>query len=496
MVQPGVSALGKKKSTTGLPWKSFNDTFLPFSSGKVNSGALSLTCMGISPFSSKLYRSTGLAVIWVAAAFATAQDLPPQFTRKPAVSKGPRAVGLLMLPSKGKPRLIPIAIMVDGRFYDAGVYKADPVPMALDPGTVYEAERTGDSVGLFTINQVLQQKNNWLAEGTYRANGEVVASKEHKAETKPREETDEGPPKLRRPGSEPSKPANAPAPTQPAPPPKPSSSASTTTPAAAQSGSAPSAPEETPEDPNRPRLRRGVPEKSARAKAEPEPAIPDKTAKITSATTASPSQGSKAAPTAAGASQTIVAVSDAGGPDPRPFTYDMKPEEEQAFRTKMLALAAKKLSKKSKDFEQPGAKPAVSKSRTRGAAVRPPEPAFEDVQLHVFDVSSSNEPILVLTATAHPATLPKSSDARMADYYITLVAHSDIYNELKTLLSVITDSQHLDVEPRMQLIDAVDADGDGRGELLFRDTSDAGSYYAIYRVGSDRLWPLYEGSPQ
>jgi hypothetical protein len=211
---------------------------------------------------------------------------------------------------------------------------------------------------------------------------------------------------------------------------------------------------------------------------------------------ASPSQASKAALTPPAANQTIVAVSDAGGPDPRPFTYEMKPEEEQAFRTKMLALASGELRKQSKDFGQPGARPAVNKSRIRGAAAKPPEPAFDDVQLHVFDVSSSNEPILVLTATAHPATPPKSSEARMADYYITLVAHSDIYNELKTLLSVITDSQHLDVAPRMQLIDAVDADGDGRGELLFRDTSDAGSYYAIYRVGADRLWPLYEGSPQ
>jgi hypothetical protein len=47
----------------------------------------------------------------------------------------------------------------------------------------------------------------------------------------------------------------------------------------------------------------------------------------------------------------------------------------------------------------------------------------------------------------------------------------------------------------MELIDAVDADGDGRGELLFRRTFDDGSAYAIYRVTADRLWPLYEGTP-
>jgi hypothetical protein len=47
----------------------------------------------------------------------------------------------------------------------------------------------------------------------------------------------------------------------------------------------------------------------------------------------------------------------------------------------------------------------------------------------------------------------------------------------------------------MELIDVVDADGDGRGELLFRRVFDTGSAYAIYRVTSDRLWPLFEGTP-
>jgi hypothetical protein len=45
----------------------------------------------------------------------------------------------------------------------------------------------------------------------------------------------------------------------------------------------------------------------------------------------------------------------------------------------------------------------------------------------------------------------------------------------------------------MELIDAVDADGDGRGELLFREISDAGSVYGIYRAGADQLFPLFEG---
>ena len=49
--------------------------------------------------------------------------------------------------------------------------------------------------------------------------------------------------------------------------------------------------------------------------------------------------------------------------------------------------------------------------------------------------------------------------------------------------------------PRMELIDAVDADGDGRGELLFRQVSDAGRAFVLYRVIGDRLWPLFQGTP-
>ena len=129
------------------------------------------------------------------------------------------------------------------------------------------------------------------------------------------------------------------------------------------------------------------------------------------------------------------------------------------------------------------------------ATAKPPQPTFDNVQLRVFDVSANNEPIIILTAIAHPPQSNKEA-AKIADYYITLVTRSDIYGELRKLLSVVTDSEHLDVNPRLQLIDVVDADGDGRGELLFRQISDAGSAYAIYRVLPDRLWSLYEGTPQ
>ena len=92
-------------------------------------------------------------------------------------TKGPRALALVTLVPNGAARLTPVAILVDGEFYDAGAYKAAPVPMALESGTVYEVERTGTSLGLFTVTGALQGPNNtWAADGTWVPAGSKPAN--------------------------------------------------------------------------------------------------------------------------------------------------------------------------------------------------------------------------------------------------------------------------------------------------------------------------------
>jgi hypothetical protein len=508
-----------------------------------------------------------------------------QYGGKAKVDKGPRAIGLIQLPSKGKARLIPIAIMMDGKFYDADSFKASPVPMALDFGVVYEAFHTGVSQGIFTITQPGQLNHTWIAEGTW-LNAGAVAQQKKKKYTPPviEDEDSNGPPVLHRrkqgsetddkskgdkskdekskdkdagttaagtsdskdtdtdknkTGSEKEQPPNQQgqgqgkdqaskdqaskdeqksgskeaSPPGSTPPPAATSGTASGANAAKKSAASASASDEQIEDPNRPRLRRGQPPDAntrrdvyAKFEALPNPV----TASLSSdngKSDAGKSDGSKGKdPTALAQVTTFPAISDEGGPDPRPYVYDVKPAEETIYRDKMLDLAAAQFhahsgaakaappaSTKSSTTKTTATKSTTTKTAGKSAA-KLAKPDFDNVTLHIFDLSNSNQPVLVLSGTARPAA-PGSSENVAEPKEITLIARTNLEGDLKKLFFSQTDSRHLDETPRMELIDAVDADGDGRGELLFRRTFDNGSAYSIYRVTADRLWPLYEGTP-
>ena len=70
----------------------------------------------------------------------------------------------------GKARLVPIALWIDDRYYDASLYAANPEPMALEPETVYEATDYGEPTGLFTVD------NARAGEGKLGREGQVEAA--------------------------------------------------------------------------------------------------------------------------------------------------------------------------------------------------------------------------------------------------------------------------------------------------------------------------------
>ncbi len=422
------------------------------------------------------------------------------------IDKGPRALGLVQLsPKGGKGRLIPIAIMLDGKFYDAGSYKASPVPMALDFETVYEGFHSGVSQGIFTITQPGQLNRVWIAEGTWLPAGMRAAEKSKKYSTPVIEDKDAPPVLHRRSEKADADSASADKDKKPEekkadekkPEDKPDTKKGDEKPSSAPAAPSESAKSAAPpadepiSDPNRPRLRRGKPESTEHREAYA-------TFDELSVSGAPDNKSAGSANPSAPQITLIPAISDAGGPDPRPYTYDMKPAEEAGYRSKMIDLAVQLLAKASATNKQVA--PATKKSAARKSAAKPAEPALDDVSLHVFDLSNSNEPVLVLSAKTH-VTLPPVESTSSAPgsieepKEITLIARTNLEGELQKLFFSQTDSHHLDVTPRMELVDAVDADGDGRGELLFRRTNGDGSAYAIYRVTADGLWPLFEGTP-
>src|SRR5260370_27627676 len=121
---------------------------------------------------------------WLCSSWVVAQGPITQYGHKPVVSKGPRALGLVQLSPKGdKGRLTPIAIMMDGKFYDAGSYKAAPVPMALDFETVYEGFRSGVSQGVFTITQPGPLNHLWIPQRTSLPAAATAPDKTKKSST-------------------------------------------------------------------------------------------------------------------------------------------------------------------------------------------------------------------------------------------------------------------------------------------------------------------------
>ena len=479
-----------------------------------------------------------LALLGTSILPATAQEERPQISpgeRKPTRKKdaGPRAVAVLQLAANGKASLVPIAILINGKFWDASAYKADPVPMSLDSGTVYEAEKAGSSLGLFTVAAALHSNspnvpNPWIGTGAWRPTGSEPSIKIMKAESAPVgiDTTDE-PPRL---SHTPVGSAPAPAPSSTAPPasPAPQSGGNSgsgdepprlskpaSTPSSAPPASATPPPDSKPAKPNdsakpdnkadekskiptsdsgadeanRPVLRHGKPAQSFADEDVPGYSKPGATVPSSKVTEVASSQG---------AVELIPAISDAGGPPPKSFAFEWLKDEEADRRKQIEALAKDQVRAYVAALAKNQITPATKQTHpaTARRTVKLPEPILENAQLTSYDLWNSDQPIMIFSATAHMPSPPPGAAHSETDtdkqYSVMLVAYPDIYNNLHPLYKGITDRFHLDVTPRLELVDAVDADGDGRGELLFKETSDVGTGWVIYRATADKLWKMFD----
>ncbi len=358
-----------------------------------------------------------------------------------------------------KAQIIPIAILDEGRFNDASIYKATPRPMAVQDGVVYEVQKTGVPMGYVTVSNAAKQ-GSWIAYGNWQA----VRPAETPTPTATPTPADDRP-ILHRPGSAP-EPTLSP---QGSP-----QSASTSSPASASSSPSPtptpisvsSQPTIAP-DKDRPILKR-----PGSGQPEPPPQ-PDSDRPVIRRGSGEQSKNSgklQNTPNLGPGTHLLMAVSDDQIVDTRSFDFPWKPGEKAQVDSKMRKLALAQLPKE---------KPALTESSLKNVAIRG------------FDLDLTNDAVLVLTAEI-PG--PSSTKAQPVTRYIAIIARMDFDGNPQRLAASIADSSRLDVAPRLELIDAADVDGDGAGELVFRQYDFDQKSFVIYSVGRSSVSKVFEGA--
>ncbi len=402
----------------------------------------------------------------------------------------PRAVAVLQILPNNSAKLLPVSIFLNGKFYDARYYMAKPVPLSLYSDTVYEALPDGMPSGWFTVENarispnVIWGEGNWkpLSSGTKSAKSSSPSSsapeekgpvstvvfpgtiketkeekKQDKREEKQREKEDKQKQKT--------------ASTQPPP---------------------PIVPPKDDDDPDRPIMKKQPTETQVKIDAQDlTPKMPSDDPDRPSLTRAKPADEEekpeelKAPQAGIPGAKYVVAVSDPDPMENRPYDYHWSDSEKATFQQKLSKMAMDAVHK------------FVASRQTNAPLAK--DAKFSDMQLRAFDLDFSNSPYMVFTGridpTLQPTTSPKPGTAppQLATFYVTLVVRVGSSGEFHVLMSKATDSRHLDMAARYDLVDAVDADADNRAELLFRRTNDTGSTFVIYRVTPFQLTQLFEG---
>ena len=354
--------------------------------------------------------------------------------------------------------IFPVTILDEGSFHDASIYKDTPEPMALDKGIVYEAQSDGIPVGYATVVSSTNNKG-WTALGKWQ-----VVDEPKKAQAPAPVTPGDDRPIIHRGGASPSPtPASTPAP-------------GTSDSTSSASVNMPSSPSDSssgaPDDADRPVLRRRSPSPQPEAASTPQPSP--------TPSTQAPAQGSPAPrtklPVITSGTKTFVAVSDNEPTDVRSFAFKWKPGEEQQMETKMRKLALAQL-------------PRENAQLNTGS--------LQNVVMRSFDLDLSNDAVIVFSAEIPGSYLApggQSTPGKFISRYVTVIARVDFEGVPQKLASSVTDSSRLDVAPRLELIDAVDVDGDGLAELLFREYGFDDKSFIIYGVGRSTVTKVFEGA--
>jgi hypothetical protein len=361
--------------------------------------------------------------------------------------------------------VIPVTILDEGVFRDASIYKTTPRPMALGTGIVYEGQKAGTPAGYATILSSTNDQG-WTALAKWQ-----LPEAPKKPQATPPVVSDERPTLHRAAeGGAPPTPSATPAGDRPtmhrsgegSAPPTPAA-----TPATSSTSPAPteSVPASAPEDADRPTLKRHDSEKQGPAPPpQPKPTPPEGSVPATRT------------PMVVPGTRTLVAVSDTEPADIRSYEFKWKAGEEEQMEPKMRKLALAQLPRENAQLTPNSLKNVVMRS---------------------FDLDMSNDAVMVLSAEIpgnYPAPGAKAAPGKPITRYVTVIARVDFDGAPQKVAASVTDSSRLDVAPRLELIDAVDVDGDGLAELLFREYGFDQKSFIVYGVGRSTVTKVFEGA--
>ncbi len=450
------------------------------------------------------YFRAARAVSCLAAALALVSAARAQYPGQVADKDKPpilRAVGVLeWTGDEGKPkkaRLIPITVFDGGDLQDGSIYLARPQPLGLSSEVEYELKRTGKNIGVFDIENAAQEQGFWVGYGSWKPMPKPKVDAPKPIAMFDEDYSDR--PTLHRkhhaddpaqPGANPSK-----------------TGKDSDEPTLHRKDSAPAADD----DPDRPTLRRPKtadtgaddPDRPKLKKDKKKPAdvghvedLPGVTDPDRPRLKRGKSEGSGlgVTPSLVGLPpdmQQAVAVSDGRDTPDHPWVFHWAShDDELAMKAKLEAEARTALGLDAPP--PPAAKPAA-KSKSARAKTRltpPPTPAaapLADEQFHVFELAYGSGATLVLSAHTDA---PESEQK-----FVTLVAQPDFYGGLSVLLKRVSDARHLDDNPRLRLVDAVDAEADNRGDLLFEARGSTERRFVLYRIYRGRAEPLFTSAP-
>jgi hypothetical protein len=399
-------------------------------------------------------------------------------------------------------RLVPVAIWDGTQFQPGSLYLANPEPLSVESGTLYELMKDGNGIGQIQVLRPEQTATGWIGLGKYLPNppsGPVklklppsLTAKSKFASDKPhfayKPPADTGV-------------ANANPKANNGGPPRGGSSAESGRPTLHQRPEPTSGPSTTssttPAEEGRPTLHRSE---------TPTPVLHHRTAaQQLDARTASPYPNrphlgyttKTPAPTVnlkhdtltglPPQMQQMAAISDPDGTTDHSYAWEWQsPGDKVAALRKMEILALKSLPPLRL---QPQAEPPKPIHRKKSVSSAPElKLTLSHVHFHAFQLDYGSGPVYVFSA--------QSGAPGIITNYITLIAKPDFSGGLITLYKNVTSANLLDYQPRMRLIDAVDATGAGRADLLFDLLTRSTRQFALFRVQGGQAQEIFHTGPQ